>query len=188
MGDRRSYSLRNLLKADLSRRVKPTFYNAIREYFHPSGSTFQYNVWFRLLQQCKKNKILKYTLGLVIYMIYVHMGRKYGIHANANIEIGPGLFVVHGDGVYLNCNRIGRDFTVYQGVTLGTDIYNSGRVPTVGNNVTIYAGAVVVGKIKVGNNVTIAANSFVNKDVIANTMVAGIPAREKKINKSMKNR
>ena len=51
-------------------------------------------------------------------------------------------------------------------------------MPTIGNNVTIYAGAVIVGNIKIGDNVVIGANSFVNKDIPDNEVWAGIPAKK----------
>lgn len=49
--------------------------------------------------------------------------------------------------------------------------------PTIGNNVTIFPGARVVGNIHVGDNVVIGANSVVVKDVPDNSIVAGVPAR-----------
>lgn len=50
-------------------------------------------------------------------------------------------------------------------------------VPTIGDNVTIYAGAKVIGNIKIGNNVTIGANSVVTNNVPDNAIVAGAPAK-----------
>lgn len=50
-------------------------------------------------------------------------------------------------------------------------------MPTIGNNVHIYAGAVVFGGIKIGNNVTIGANSVVDKPVPDNAVAVGIPAK-----------
>lgn len=49
--------------------------------------------------------------------------------------------------------------------------------PTIGNNVTIYTGAVVVGNISIGDNVIIAANAVVRNDVPNNVLVAGVPAK-----------
>lgn len=47
----------------------------------------------------------------------------------------------------------------------------------IGDNVTIFAGAKVIGNIRIGNNVTVGANSVVTSDVPDNAIVAGVPAR-----------
>ena len=49
-------------------------------------------------------------------------------------------------------------------------------VPTIGNNVVICAGAIVIGNITVGDNAIIAAGCVVNKDVPSGTVVGGVPA------------
>lgn len=62
-----------------------------------------------------------------------------------------------------------------QGVTIGYT--NDQDCPTIGNNVTIYCGAKVLGNITIGNNVIIAANAVVVKDVEDNCVVGGVPAK-----------
>ena len=49
--------------------------------------------------------------------------------------------------------------------------------PTIGNNVEIAVGAKVIGNVTVGDNAVIAPNSVVIKDVPANAIVSGIPAK-----------
>ena len=94
----------------------------------------------------------------------------------SRIKIGPGLFVVHGNGTFVMADRIGDNCRIYQQVTIGNvDVAEGGR-PIIGNNVIIYAGAKIVGGVKIGDNVTIAANSLVIKDVPANSTVMGVPA------------
>jgi len=88
--------------------------------------------------------------------------------------IGGGLKVVHGFSSIIVAERIGASFEVYQNVTVG---HGKTGKPIIGNNVSIYAGAVVAGKIKIGNNVRIAANSFVRTDVPDNCLVYGNPAQ-----------
>lgn len=91
-------------------------------------------------------------------------------------KIGGGMRIMHGFSSIINATSIGRNFEFYQNVTVGW-----GRLgnPTIGDNVSIYAGAVVAGKIRIGNNVKICANSFVRKDVPDNTLVFGNPAQYK---------
>lgn len=90
-----------------------------------------------------------------------------------------GIFIHHFSSIIISpCIRAGRNLTVYQGVTIGR--VHEGKkagVPTIGDNVTIFAGAKVIGNIRVGNNVIIGANSVVTNDVPDNAIVAGAPAK-----------
>ena len=77
---------------------------------------------------------------------------------------------------------IGNNCIIYQNVTIGAKSYELGNgdpinYPILGDNVTIYAGAVIVGHVKIGNNAIIGANSVVISDVPENAVVAGNPAR-----------
>lgn len=88
--------------------------------------------------------------------------------------VGGGMNIHHGWATIVLADKIGQNFRVYQNVTVGYG--KSGKPYSIGNNVTIYTGAVVVGKIKIGNNVRIAANSVVRHDVPDNSLVYGNPA------------
>lgn len=165
------------LISDATRIDKRNFRQILYAYLIPRGTTFPYLVWLRLLQACRRRKILRYTLGFLVYPIYRYFEFKYGIHANPNIEIGQGLCVVHGGNVHLNCERIGKNLTVYQGVTFGI---HEGKRPIVGDNVTAYPNSVIVGGVKVGDNATIGALSYVSHDVPPGATVVGSPARELK--------
>lgn len=102
--------------------------------------------------------------------------RKYGVIVSLNCKIGKNVRFMHplgiviGDGVVIGDNCV-----IYHNVTIGQR--NAGY-PRIGNNVTIYAGAVVIGDIKVGDNAIIGANAVVIHDVSENAKVAGIPAKE----------
>lgn len=89
------------------------------------------------------------------------------------------MCVVHGGSVYLNCKIIGKNFTVYPSVMLGP---SKKGIPSVGNNVIIYTGAVISGDVYIGDNCIIAANSVVLSDCEALWMYAGIPAKKNKKN------
>ena len=93
-------------------------------------------------------------------------------------QIGGGLKILHGYSTIIFCHSMGENCTVYQNVTIGRGKECDGKsVPVIGNNVTIYTGAIVVGGIHIGDNAVIGAGAVVVKDVPANTTVVGQPMR-----------
>lgn len=104
---------------------------------------------------------------------------KTGIEIHPGAQIGRRVFIDHGDGVVIGeTTVIGDDVTIYQGVTLGgTGKHTGKRHPTIGNGVTIGAGAKVLGPITIGNNSKVGAGAIVLKDVPDNCTVVGNPGR-----------
>ena len=103
------------------------------------------------------------------------------IHPNA--RIGKRFFIDHGCGVVIGeTTEIGDDCSVYQAVTLGGNVFTKGvkRHPTLEDNVTVGVGAKVLGAVILGRNCQIGANAVVVKDVPANSVAVGIPARSLK--------
>lgn len=94
---------------------------------------------------------------------------------SSTAEIGGGLIVQHGYGTIIAPRKIGKNCWVNQGVTIGYT--NNDDCPTLGDNVTVYAGAKILGDVHVGNNVVVAANAVVVKDVEDNCIVGGVPAK-----------
>ncbi|MDR3051831.1 MAG: serine O-acetyltransferase, partial [Oscillospiraceae bacterium] len=94
-------------------------------------------------------------------------------------KIGRGFFIDHGDGVVIGeTSEIGDCVTIYQGVTLGGTGKDVGkRHPTIGNHVTIGAGAKVLGPFTVGDNSKVGAGAIVLKGVPPGCTVVGNPGR-----------
>ncbi len=101
-----------------------------------------------------------------------------GVEIHPGARIGPGFFIDHGMGVVIGeTTEIGRNCTLYQGVTLGgTGLERGKRHPTLGDNVVVGVGAKVLGHIRIGNNVKIGGGSVVVHSVPDNCTVVGVPA------------
>ncbi len=103
------------------------------------------------------------------------------IHPGA--VIGKGILIDHGAGVVIGETAVvGDNCTIYQGVTLGgVGTMKGKRHPTLGKNVTVGAGAKILGSFEVGDNSKIAANAVLLKPIGTNVTAAGIPARPVKV-------
>jgi serine O-acetyltransferase len=104
---------------------------------------------------------------------------RTGIEIHPAAQIGDGLFIDHGAGVVIGeTAQIGRDVTIYQGVTLGgTGLSGGKRHPTIADRVTIGAGAKVLGDIEVGEDAKIGANAVLVRSVDSNSVVVGVPGQ-----------
>ena len=107
-----------------------------------------------------------------------------GIEIHPGAKIGKGVFIDHGMGVVIGETAVvGDDCVIYHGVTLGgVSGGTKKRHPTLENNVTVGAGAKILGSFTVGANSKIAANSVVLKPIPKNATAAGVPAKIVKIN------
>jgi len=72
--------------------------------------------------------------------------------------------------------KLGERCNIRQNVTIGNR-HGETKGAVIGNNVSIGAGAIILGDIKIGNNAVIGAGSVVLDDVPANSVVVGNPAR-----------
>ncbi|MDX1891146.1 serine O-acetyltransferase EpsC [Mycolicibacterium sp. 050158] len=101
-----------------------------------------------------------------------------GIEIHPGATIGRRFFIDHGMGVVIGeTAEIGDDVMVYHGVTLGgRTLLQVKRHPTVGDRVTIGAGAKVLGPLNIGHDSAIGANAVVTHDVPAESIATGIPA------------
>jgi serine O-acetyltransferase len=102
-----------------------------------------------------------------------------GIEIHPGASIGQGFFIDHGMGVVIGeTAEIGRDVTLYHGVTLGgTSLQKGKRHPTIGDRVVVGAGAKVLGAITIGEDTRVGANAVVVRSVPPNTVVVGVPGQ-----------
>ena len=104
-----------------------------------------------------------------------------GIEIHPGATIGRRFFIDHGMGIVIGeTTEIGDDVMLYHGVTLGgQDLTKTKRHPTLGNNITVGAGAKVLGPITIGDGSAIGANAVVTKDVPPCHIAVGIPAKNR---------
>ena len=130
--------------------------------------------------------------GLLAKMISQLSRFFTGIEIHPKAKIGKNFFIDHGMGVVIGeTSEIGDNVTIYHAVTLGgisPSINSDGqrhtkRHPTLKNNVVVGSGAQVLGPVVVGENAKVGANAVVTKDVSANAVMVGIPA--KNVNKDI---
>jgi len=102
-----------------------------------------------------------------------------GVEIHPGAKIGKRFFIDHGAGVVIGeTSEIGDDVLMYQGVVLGgTSFSKEKRHPTIGNNVVIGTGAVVLGAITIGDGARVSSGSVVVKPVPPGATVVGILGR-----------
>ena len=125
---------------------------------------------------------LIHSLGFpfIARVISEHAHFLTGIDIHPGATIGTPFFIDHGTGIVIGETAIiGSHVKIYQGVTLGALSLAKGsklkgvkRHPTVGDNVTIYSGASILGgDVSIGNNVVIGSNVFLLKSIPDNYRV-----------------
>jgi serine O-acetyltransferase len=115
---------------------------------------------------------------------------KTGIDIHPGASIGSGFFIDHGTGVVIGETAIiGENVRIYQAVTLGARhfpaddngnlIKGDARHPIVEDDVVIYAGATILGRIVIGRGSTIGGNVWLTQDVPPNSFVTQATVRSK---------
>ncbi len=102
-----------------------------------------------------------------------------GIEIHPGAVIGRRFFIDHGMGIVIGeTSEIGDDVMIYHGVTLGgRSLARTKRHPTIGDRVTIGAGAKVLGPVVIGADSAIGANAVVTRDAPPGSILTGIPAQ-----------
>lgn len=134
----------------------PNVYWNIRDYVIRPGGGIMKRLCLLYIRRCDAFNCA--SLG-------THLGGGALFKSRPNLPHGiKGIVIAHNVEIGYNCR-------IFQNVCIGCDDKCLENAPIIGDNVTIYPGAIIVGKIKVGDNCIIAANAVVNKDVPNNTTV-----------------
>ena len=130
--------------------------------------------FFRLACWLKQHRIPLFP-GFLQRLIYC----RYGLEIPSGATIGGGLYIAHPVGTSIMPRSIGRNCSIIAAVTIG--MRNKHAFPEIGNNVTISAGARVLGGIRVGDDAVIGANAVVIREVPNGGTAVGVPARVIKV-------
>lgn len=146
---------------------------------HSSMEVFLYPSFKAMMHYRAAHKLYKKGHYFLARWISQRGVRKTGIEIHPGARIGEGFFIDHGNGVIIGeTTIIGKNVTLYQGVTLGgTGKEHGKRHPTIGDNVMISAGAKILGSFTIGENSKIGAGSVVLHEVPPNSTVVGVPGR-----------
>ena len=133
-----------------------------------------------------ENWLYTHHLKILAYIVKMFIRVVFGAVIPPSVSIGEGTFITyHGLGVVMHKKVvIGKNCCVRQHVTIAG---GRGGVPTIGDNVEINTGAVIVGPVHIGNYVRIGANAVVIQDIPDNCTAVGIPAKVVKVYEPEKN-
>ncbi len=131
-----------------------------------------------------------YLLGvpLIARMITELAHSATGIDIHPGAKIGESFFIDHGTGVVIGETAvIGRHVRLYQAVTLGAKRFDmeedgalvkgNARHPIVEDDVVIYAGATILGRITIGQGSTIGGNVWLTHSVPPNSHITQAQVR-----------
>ncbi len=152
---------------------------------------FSYPGVFAVTEQRIAHELYRLEVPLIPRIITEHAHSLTGIDIHPGARIGEHFFIDHGTGVVIGeTSRIGRNVRLYQGVTLGAKsfpldengrpIKGIDRHPIVEDDVVIYAGATILGRIVIGRGASIGGNVWLTHSVPANARVTQAEARETK--------
>jgi serine O-acetyltransferase len=141
----------------------------------PSRKIFKYIYHMRHMEfYGARDNLISKLLYVYHYYFYTKLSYTLGYQIPAG-TCGKGLTLYHWGSIIVNGRaRLGDYCRLYPGVIIGS---TEKGVPQIGNNVYVGGGSKIIGNISIGNNVIIAPNSIVNKNVPANVIVAGVPAK-----------
>lgn len=138
---------------------------AIHRIFHPAG-------------RVRLRPVRLVARGL--HAVFIKLSEVFfGIYIGMDAVIGRRFKIEHFGGVIINSRaHIGDNVRVRHGVTIGNAVAERpDEVPVIGDNVDIGAHAVIIGRIHVGDRAVVGANAVVIRDVPADCVAVGVPAK-----------
>lgn len=175
--------IRDLLEADVS-----AAFDGDPAATFPDETLYCYPGVTAITQHRIAHELYRAGVPLIPRMIAQQSHAATGIDIHPGARIGRSFFIDHGTGVVIGetC-EIGERVRLYQGVTLGARDFPSGgdgkllrglpRHPVVGDDVVIYAGATILGRVSIGSGTTISGNVWLTRSVPPGSRVSQAHAR-----------
>jgi serine O-acetyltransferase len=134
---------------------------------------FHATVMYRLSRWLKLRGLSPLSFGLQTLNQLVT-----GAELSHNADIGPGLRILHPQGVYVGPgSKIGYRATFNQQAAVQKNMTEGSAEPRCGNYLELGPGAKIVGRVEVGDRVFIGPNSVAVDDVPDDATVFGVPAK-----------
>ena len=154
----------------------------------PGETVFCYPFLWTMIHHRIAHVLYRLGVPLIPRIISEMAHSRTGIDIHPGAQIGEHFFIDHGTGVVVGeTTIIGRSCRIYQGVTLGalsfpknddgTLVKGILRHPVLGDHVTVYAGATLLGRITIGDGAVIGGNVWVTTDVAPHTFLTQEKAR-----------
>jgi serine O-acetyltransferase len=139
------------------------------------------------------HRLFELNVPLIPRFIAEMAHSETGIDIHPQAQIGESFTIDHGTGVVIGSTSIiGNNVKIYQGVTLGAKsfavdsegnpIKGIPRHPIVEDNVIIYAGATILGRITIGKNSIIGGNVWVTRDIAPDSRIVQTKSNERFFN------
>jgi serine O-acetyltransferase len=149
----------------------------------PSEAIFSYPGVHAITSHRIAHELYRQGVPLIPRIIAEHAHSTTGIDIHPGAQIGERFFIDHGTGVVIGeTSVLGDRVRIYQGVTLGAKsfplddegkpIKGVARHPIVEDDVTIYSGATILGRITIGRGAVIGGNLWVTHDVPPGTVLS----------------
>ena len=155
----------------------------------PDEAVFSYPGIFAVTNQRIAHELHLLGVPLIPRMITEHAHTMTGIDIHPGARIGAKLFIDHGTGVVVGeTSIIGNGVRIYQGVTLGAKsfpldeqgnpIKGIERHPIVEDDVVLYAGATILGRVTIGRGSSIGGNVWLTTSVPPGSRITQVEPRE----------
>jgi serine O-acetyltransferase len=153
---------------------------------------FSYPGIFAITEQRIAHELYLLDVPLIPRIITEHAHSLTGIDIHPGAAIGEKFFIDHGTGIVIGeTSRIGKNVRIYQGVTLGAKsfpldehgkpIKGIDRHPIVEDDVVIYAGATILGRIVIGRGSSIGGNVWLTHAVPPGSRITQAEIRDTKL-------
>jgi serine O-acetyltransferase len=149
----------------------------------PAETIFCYPGIFAITNQRVAHELYKLGVPIIPRIISENAHSVTGIDIHPGAKIGKSFFIDHGTGVVIGeTSIIGERVRIYQGVTLGAksfplDAYGNpikgiDRHPIIEDDVVIYAGATILGRITIGARSSIGGNVWLTQSVPPGSLIS----------------